>query len=217
MATKKNQTSPKGLARWAHVTVPNTKFDSDGVFSIELVVSETEAEALKAQLQPMAKEYLDRLLAEEKDGKKKAKLKALAMQLPIAEDTDENGEPNGKFVIKFKSKASYTDKDDVKHEKRILLFDAKGKQVEGVRIGNGSTVKVGYYPSGWAMLATGKYGIRLDLKAVQILDLVEYSGGDASSFGFESEEGYSSESEMPNTDSTEAVGVGSDGTDGSAF
>ena len=51
------------------------------------------------------------------------------------------------------------------------------------KIGKGTIGRVAYQISPYAMSATRSIGASVRLKAVQILDLVEYGGGGASAFG----------------------------------
>lgn len=75
------------------------------------------------------------------------------------------------------------------------VFDAKRNIIpETVQIGNGSIVKVAYQPNYYSGFGGG---INLYMKAVQVLEYVPYTGPDAESLGFDEEEGFSPETDIP--------------------
>ena len=87
--------------------------------------------------------------------------------ITVAETTvDEKKIPN---IIRFKRKVS---KASVDKNTQPQLVDADKKPLEKI-VGNGSKVKVMYKPYEWNF--KGKKGIGLDLQAVQVMDLVEYT------------------------------------------
>ena len=71
----------------------------------------------------------------------------------------------------------------IKSTKKPTLFDGEGKVInEAVNVGNGSTIKVAGSAATYS--AGGNIGVTMYLDAVQIIDLIEYSGAK-----FEAEEG----------------------------
>ncbi len=64
------------------------------------------------------------------------------------------------------------------------LLDAKKNDISGTLVGNGSSVKVSFYPKEWKY--AGRTGVRPVLKDVQVLALVPYVPKDE----FDEEEGY---------------------------
>ena len=87
--------------------------------------------------------------------------------ITVAETTvDEKTIPN---IIRFKRKVSKASGDK---NTQPQLVDADKKPLEKI-VGNGSKVKVLYKPYEWNF--KGKKGIGLDLQAVQVMDLVEYT------------------------------------------
>ena len=71
------------------------------------------------------------------------------------------------------------------------LIDAKKNDISGTLVGNGSMVKVSFYPKEWKY--ANRQGVRGVLKDVQLLELVEYVPKDE----FEEEDGYVSSSPLP--------------------
>src|SRR6056300_1787769 len=74
-----------------------------------------------------------------------------------------------KNIIKFKRKVS---KDNCDKNQQPQLVDAEKKPLDKI-VGNGSKVKVMYKSYDWNF--KGKKGMGLDLQAVQVIDLVEYT------------------------------------------
>ena len=64
------------------------------------------------------------------------------------------------------------------------VIDSKKNDISGTLIGNGSMVKVSFYPKEWKY--ANRAGVRAVLKDVQVLELVEYIPKDE----FDEEDGY---------------------------
>jgi len=94
-----------------------------------------------------------------------------------------------KNIIKFKRKVS---KANGEKNQQPQLVDADKKPIDKI-IGNGSKVKVMYKSYDWNY--KGKTGKGLDLQAVQVLDLVEYTPNEDFTV-----EGTSSDGESINSD-----------------
>ena len=188
MAKKERYVSPKGEALWAKLDTPDYTFKDDGELSIDLVVDEDTAEAMREKHSDLLKEQI----AEVKKEKKSKKIKLAANEgMSIKPQENEEGEETGKYVIKFSTVGTTRDGT----EKTVPVFDAKGNKLDtALKVGNGSTVKVCYSPSAYYSAALGA-GVKLYLNAVQVLDLVEFSGGSAESYGFEEEEGFEAAAE----------------------
>lgn len=161
-------TTPSGTAAWPHVNKPDFKFDKDGIYSINLRLSKGDAEEVVNTIKGVLKESVK---SAEKDNKgKKVKVAAL----PIKDVEDEQGNPTGEIEIKFKLRAVGQSGGD-SWEQKPALFDASGKPMTET-VGSGSTCKVGCEVVPYYTAMAGA-GVTLRLKAVQVLDLVEYSGG----------------------------------------
>jgi len=61
-----------------------------------------------------------------------------------------------------------------------VVKDSQNNNWDGKLIANGSTVNVKAVPFEWTY--AGKSGISADLAAVQVIDFIEYTGGDGSDF-----------------------------------
>lgn len=160
-------TSPLGTAIYPRLTTPDTKFDKDGVYSVDL------------ELDPKAKETKDFIAAltasadesyaatcKEKGGKKLKRC-----DLPVKE-TDE-----GMVRIKFKLKAK-AGNEERSWDQKPVIFDSAGTALATPpNIGSGSRIKVAFevIPFFTAMVGAG---ISLRMKAVQLVELREYTPGD---------------------------------------
>lgn len=190
MATKKKSfarvVSPKGKAMYPFLSKPDTKFDSDGVYRLNLVVGGDSGEAFVDQLREYHDKYYDEFCEKEGNALNKA-------NLPIKPHLDGDGQETGEYEVKFKLKAVGKSKDKT-WEQRPVVYDASNNVIntsslEGLNMGNGSECRVAFeiipYNTGMAGM-----GISLRMKSVQIINLVEYRGGHND---FETEEGFTVE------------------------
>ena len=171
-------TTPKGKAVWPRIDTPDTKFDEDGVYSCKLHVSEGDFKAFEAIVKPK----LDAAYKEEcsRQGKDKIRM-AASSPLRINEEGDHEIYAKQKAKVHTKSKGTL--------EFTIAAVDSQGKKIDMPKIGSGSTLKMAVEVNTWFVPSQG-FGYTLRLRAVQVLDLIEYGGGD-SSFGFGAEaDGY---------------------------
>jgi len=186
-------TSPLGTAVYPRLNAPDTKFDADGVYSVELELDPKD-KAAAAFLTELTK-AADAAYTEtckEKGGKK---LKRSG--LPIKETDD------SLVRIKFKLKAKAGNAEKSWAQKPVL-FDAQGTALETPpNIGSGSQIKVAFeiVPYFTAMVGAG---ISLRMKAVQICELREYTPGDNfDAYGFKATEGFTKQTEAPKAATTE--------------
>ena len=175
--------SPRGIAVYPYLNEPNTKFDADGVYKVGVRVDRNDPEAANfiAVLEHCREENHKAQTAEHK---KKIKL----ADLPITEETDDDGNETGMVVINFKMKAKKKSQGGSMTDQRPAIFDAAGQPISA-NVWGGSEIKAAAFVNSWYVPATGA-GISLNLRAVQVFKLVEPGGGDADHFGFQQEEGY---------------------------
>ncbi len=176
-------TTPAGIAQYPRLNQPDTKFNPDGEYKVKLeITNPSDVATLSAFLDEQVEKSL-KLATKENPGKK---IKQGDAPYEVDEDT-------GKMVVNFKLKAKVKTKSGEEFEQRPALFDAKGKPFNDVNVGGGSKIKVAYEVIPFYTALVGA-SISLRLKAVQVIDLVEYSGGaSADSYGFGEEEGYEAE------------------------
>ena len=172
-------TTPKGKAVWPRIDTADTKFDEDGVYSCKLHVTEGDFKAFEAIVKPK----LDAAYKEEcsRQGKDKIRM-AASSPLRINDEGDHEIYAKQKAKVHTKSKGTL--------EFTIAAVDSQGKKIAMPKIGSGSILKMAVEVNTWFVPSQG-FGYTLRLRAVQVLNLVEYGGGGDGSFGFGAEaDGY---------------------------
>ena len=182
-------TTPKGIAVYPHITEPDYKFSADGVYTCRINVSEADFNAFSSTVT----DIVERAYEAECSSKCKTLKRAAASPIKITEEGD--------FQIYAKQVAQRQTPKGLL-EFTVPVFDSRGTLISDVpKIGSGSEVRMSVEVYTWYMDMQG-FGYTLRLKAVQLLDLVEYSGGD--NYGFGSEEGgYVNDGESLDTAFTE--------------
>lgn len=185
---RKRITTPAGIAQWAWLTKPNTKFNPEGTLGVDLLLDKDVAKPLIDELDQMVEESYQKACEYLKEKKKAGQIKNIIKKEPYQEEYNEEGESTGQYRLKFTSNAKTKEGKPI----TIKLFDAKAQPIKNkdIRVGNGSIIKVSFTPSLYFVPATNMAGVKLYLNAVQILELVDMPTY-ASGFGFEVEDGYS--------------------------
>lgn len=197
--------SPKGVAVFPRLKTPDTKFDELGSYNVTLAVEKDKAQPLIKQLQEIHKENFG----------KAAPVSGNSMFQP--EVDKETGEETGRILFKFRAANKEIKKGKRAGEiwdRQPTLRDAKGHRIEEYPdIGGGSVLKV-YFEVYVRGPETPKPGISLQPLQVQLIELVEYKGGQDEN-PFEEEEGFTVEdgdNPFGNSDDDEAED-GGDNTD----
>ena len=169
---KQTITTPTGVALYPWLNKPDTEYNKDGEYKVNLVLSKEEAQPIINTINEVFSENL-------KDEMKKQKKKELKKaNPPYAEELDDDGKATGNVIFKFKSKAVY----------KPAIFDANGETVINPQIWGGSEIRVNAALYPYFVSSIGA-GVSLKLRAVQVIALVEGSEG-AGRFGFEKTTGY---------------------------
>ena len=172
----------EGKAIWAKVFEPDTKFNPDGVYSVDLLKPEADAVKMSEYLEGLVNERM----AEEIKTSPKYK-DSLSIHLPFEKDFDRDGNETGEVKFKFKLDAKVKGRNGEFTQKPAIM-DAKRTPMSGDHlIGNGSDIKVAFEPRTYFIPATKMVGVKLHLRGVQVINLVEY--GDSAAM-FEDEDGY---------------------------
>ena len=155
--------TPVGTAIWPRVNEPDVKFDPDGVYTCDLRLDHEEGKALLAKLEAfVTADKKARKAADEKIHKSKN-------ELPVRLETDrDTGELVETFIVKTKTK------------RRPLVVDSQKSPVSE-NVGGGSQLRLSINVKSYNNGAIG-YGITLQLKAVQVLELREFSSSGANDF-----------------------------------
>ena len=166
-------TTPQGVAQYPWLSKPDTKFSEEGDYKVNLIIAKEEAlPALKLINQVYAENY-------EKEVKKAKGAEIKKAPPPFSEELDDDSQPTGNIILKFKSKAAY----------KPAIFDAKGIPMIDSNIWGGSELKVNGSVAAYYTLLIGA-GVALRLRAVQVIQYVEGGSGSADRFGFEAVAGY---------------------------
>lgn len=165
-------TTPKGTAVYPRIDTPDTKFNSEGVYSCKLHVDEGDFNTFALKVA----DIVDREYDAECNVKGKKLKKAESSPVRITADGD--------FELYAKQVAQRQTKKGLLTF-TVPVFDSKGSRIEiAPAIGSGSTLKLSTEVYTWFSDLQG-FGYTLRLKAVQLLDLVEYGNN---SYGFSAEE-----------------------------
>ena len=172
----KTISTPIGTAMYPKLTEPDTKFNSDGVYSCKLILTKDDFEKFSAVIDPWFEKEYERLVKE--SGKKRLDR---SQKLPLKLNDDNEYEVFAKQVAQRE-----TSKGLLKFD--VALFDSQGKKINNPpNIGSGSKLRLGVEPSAWFTPVMG-VGYTLRLKAAQIIELKEFQGA-AGGFSFDAEEG----------------------------
>lgn len=179
MSTKpkrKKYITAKGTALYPHLRTPETYEGAEVGYTVQLQLPKEETDAMIVFLEK-ALEAAKKM--EQFKGKKWSKEPSLGTKETKDGDT----------VFKFKTKASF-EKDGQVIKKTVPVFDKYGKKLDpAINVGSGSIIQVSYSLNPYHKSATNN-GISLYLEAVRVVELKEYEpGGNAESYGFESEAG----------------------------
>ena len=189
MADKKaklaRHTSPKGIAKYPWLSRPDTQFNADGVYKVNLLIPAAEASELCKALDKAADEAVAIAQAA---AKSPAIAKTVKRAEPYGPALDDQGEDTGNIEFKFKMNAKVTFKDGTVKPMKPFFFDAKGKPLAICpNVYGGSGLKVNFSPAPYFAAASKTAGVSLRINAIQIIDLVTSGGGNASGFGFAEE------------------------------
>jgi len=175
----------EGTALWAKVFEPDTKFNPLGDYSINLQMPLADSAAMSEKLEDIVQAKFKEAI--EKDPRLKNTLSTQDVCQPVY-DRD-TGDDTGNVEFKFKLKAKVQKRDGTYYEQQPAVLDSKKVPMsKDTLIGNGSKVKVAFEPISYVMSSTKKVGVSLRMKAVQVIDLVEY--GNSATSVFDEEDGY---------------------------
>lgn len=179
--TKKYVTGKGELTGFIAICKPSVKFNKKGTYSLGILLPKKEGEELTELMKEVRAEQF-------KTYGKKTKVQDLPCK-PYEIINEETGEatpdPEGRYILKASASAYI---ENGKIGKRIQIINAKKQPVKNISVGEGTIAKVGIVISGYSV--AGKTGVSAKLGLVQIIELVEYSGGAFSADDFDEEEGF---------------------------
>lgn len=149
------QITPEGtLTGFVSLVIPSTKFDHYGSYSCQMRFTGSSALTMMRTI--------DAFMAKAED--KYPEMKQAKPPYEIDGNT---------LVVKFKAKAARKYKNEIKAN-YIRFFDGGGNtyDMRNVILRQGSTIKIAYIPFLYGMDEYGS-GVSLQIKAVQIINLIE--------------------------------------------
>ncbi|CUA90968.1 hypothetical protein Ga0061061_11723 [Chelatococcus sambhunathii] len=205
----------------------------DGEFSTKAIgkASDPAVQKLIAQLQPLhdaavakAEEEFKKLKAETRKKLGGVKVNDLYTELLDQETEEPTGEVEFKFAMKHRIEIKKGPKAGTTIIKYPALFDAKGRPMvvrdrkgkvlpNAPQIWGGTVGIIAFEASDYFIPGTGAAGLKLNLTAVQIIDLVSGGQRSASSFGFGEEDGYEGEDYSGGADEDDGDSEASDDED----
>jgi hypothetical protein len=198
-------TSPKGIAKYPHLTKPQTQIQGKAVkptYAVTLLLDPND-EASVALVDKIKAAHAAGYAAAKKANPKK-KYNDMGVVNMLSDDTDKDGEPTGKLAVKFKTAAGGTRKDGSTWTFKPALFDSKGQGLPAdAPVYGGSVIKVAYSIRHTAM-ETGAFYTTLNLKAVQGITIVSSYQRDAGAYGFGNEDNTDAFGEEANAEASGA-------------
>lgn len=193
--------TPAGVAQYPNIVKPRAKYEQEdkfkagvigsGEYSVKLILRGADAASLVERIDVAAEASLADARANAKNKREASEWKLATKSYKAVVDDD--GEETGETAFNFKLPSTITSKSGDAIKLRPALFDAKGQPLtnSNLNVGGGSKIKVAFEMRPFAKLGPVGAGVSLQLKAVQIIDLVEWNGQkDASDYGFGEEEGF---------------------------
>lgn len=161
-------TTGKGeIVGFVAIQKPSTKFNKEGVYSVNILLPKEEGEALAAKIKAIRTEQY-------KTYGKGTKVADLTRCVPYTtpnEEGEEIEDAEGRYVVKASAKA-FIKNDKATH--KIVIVDSKLKPINNdISIGEGTTARLGLELAGYSV--AGKTGVSVKLALVQIIDLVSFS------------------------------------------
>lgn len=220
---KLNLILPRGIAIYPKLNKPDTKFDAAGVYDVKVTIApdaddgyigrdKADLAAVLEALAVLRDEFAEAKraeLASSSDPKSKAKAKTLKVKDIGEPGLDDDGEENGRHILKAKMKASGVNAKGENWTRKPKLFDSKNKPLaeNSPPVYGGSVLKVAALAMPYYAANDNTVGVTLYLEAVQVLELVSAGGNKSGAgYGFGVEDGYvADESEdMPFSDDSAA-------------
>lgn len=179
--TEKYVTGKGTLTGFIAICEPSTKFDKEGVFRADILLPKEEGEALAQKIKDIRTEQF-------KKYGKGTKVAEITKCIPYTKVNEETGEEipdeEGRYILKTNAKAFI---ENGKPNFKPMIINAKKQPVKNIKVGEGTIARLGVTLSGYSV--AGKTGVSVKLGLIQIIELVEYSGG-FSTDDFDVEEGF---------------------------
>lgn len=161
--------TPKGTARFPALLIPDTKFSADGEYHVGLVVDpvDPDVSTILDKINELTDEWYSAVynVLPMKDKDKASK------HISVEDEYDQNDEPTGKVILKFRQKPFFKRKDGTRQDLQPPLFDAAKKPwPEGKDVNHNALIKVSFLTHPYYVPSTGMCGLKLRIRGVQVID-----------------------------------------------
>lgn len=174
--------TPIGTAQYPWLTEPDTKFNPEGVYKVNMVFDKSpELDFMLKDLSKMLEDFYQETINNPKNAKVKSKIIKADLYGTVGEDSD-------KIFIRFKQNAVIKSIKGT-FNAHIAIFDSKGKPCQDAKIGGGSRIKICFTAAPYYVPSSRVCGLTLRPVAVQVIELKDIGGASAESYGFGTEEG----------------------------
>lgn len=186
--------TPIGVFKYAHLNKPDTRYKEDGEFSVTVALDkDDEATAafikqidkLTAQQQEAADEGWENASPKQKAAWKKKGIEEPTLMPAYEDELDEDGDPTGRVLFKFKTKASFTNKEGKTVKKVVTLVDGRGQVIPSKKrplVYAGTEGRVAFSVGAAFIAKDAECFLSFYLNQVQITKLAT-GGGGTSAFG----------------------------------
>lgn len=146
------QVTGPGIASYVRLNKPDTKFNADGTYGLTVLFEKDVAKDIVKVVKGMINQ---------------------GERNPVKPELDDNGDKTGKYSVSFKMNAVIrSKKSEESFVQKPVVVDSMGTRLsDNIMIGGGSEVQVSFTAHHYD---NNGGGVNFRLKAVRILDLVEY-------------------------------------------
>lgn len=165
------------------VNKPDTKFNAEGLFHVDLDSEGPEAERVANLIEGAAKAHLQKYI--EDNEMKPGEAKKWTPYLPFERLEDDDGNPTGVIRFTFKQNAKIPSKKEPSGFKTVTI-DIRDSSDQPMKesVWDGSEGRVMFTMRGIEVVGSKLAGVRLDLAKVQVTELKTGSGsGGGGGFG----------------------------------
>lgn len=194
MTQRTYKDGPFGVAGHPWLGKADTKYNSDGLFKVDLTVAANEGgEEWADELTKQAEEAREFFFSEKGEGRdiKPKDRDKWELYVPFEREEDDAGNLTGNITFTPKQNAKIKLRDGTVKDVEMAIYDAKGKEMHKDP-GPGSTLRVRWATRLIAVKSSKQVGVRMDFCAVQVKDFKPFGQGGG---GFGAVDGYEDDGE----------------------
>ena len=166
-------TTPVGELVYPWLSKPDTRYDPEGVYQTKLLLPFEMAQDLIAKLEKIRNDFIHTLDTAKQNTYRPADV--------YEDELDDDGNPTGNVLFRFKLKAKVTPRDGDPFEQAPVLVNAEDGSAIEQPIYGGTMAKLKAQVVPYALASAKTVGVTLRFRSVQVHELVtaEGSGGGA--------------------------------------